>query len=128
MNFILRPLLQIYRCKALLPIALGFGAFLLIAGPFVLFPSNQQWLFGGGDATQHYLGWIFFRNGPWSIPLGLNPSYGFDINNSIVYTDSIPLLAIPFKALSFLVLWLMGLTVLCATGLNRMETAQPFFQ
>ena len=102
MNFILRPLLQIYRCKALLPIALGFGAFLLIAGPFVLFPSNQQWLFGGGDATQHYLGWIFFRNGPWSIPLGLNPSYGFDINNSIVYTDSIPLLAIPFKALSFL--------------------------
>lgn len=102
MNFILRPLIQLYRCEVLLPIVLGLSAFLLIAGPFVLYPGNQQWLFGGGDATQHYLGWIFFRNGPWSIPLGLNPSYGFDINNSIVYTDSIPLLAIPFKALSFL--------------------------
>ena len=102
MNFILRPLIQIYRCEVLLPIALGFSAFFLIAGPFVLDPGNQQWLFGGGDATQHYLGWLFFRNGPWSIPLGLNPSYGFDIKNSIVYTDSIPLLAIPFKALSFL--------------------------
>jgi hypothetical protein len=82
------------------PIILGFACFVFVCGLNVLNPTNEQWLFGGGDATQHYLGWIFYRNSPWAWPPGLNSTYGVDLNNSIVFTDSIPLLAIPFKALS----------------------------
>lgn len=74
-------------------------AFLLIAGPQFLDPTNVAWLVGG-DPLQHYLGWAFYRNSPWAWPVGLNPLYGMEFSNSIVFTDSIPLLAIPFKAIS----------------------------
>ena len=84
----------------LIPILIGFACFGIICGFSTLNPWNEQWLFGGGDATQHYLGWLFFRNSPWGWPLGINLNYGLDLNNSIVFTDSIPLLAIPLKALS----------------------------
>jgi hypothetical protein len=83
-----------------IPIFLGFAGFVIVCGFNVLNPTNEQWLLGGGDATQHYLGWVFYRSGPWAWPPGLNPTYGIGLNNSIVFTDSIPLLAIPFKALS----------------------------
>lgn len=78
---------------------LGILAFLAIAGPRFLDPTNVAWLVGG-DPLQHYLGWAFYRNGPWTWPVGLNPLYGMEFSNSIVFTDSIPLLAIPFKAIS----------------------------
>lgn len=74
-------------------------AFLVIAGPRFLDPSNVAWLVGG-DPLQHYLGWAFYRNSPWTWPVGLNPLYGMEFSNSIVFTDSIPLLAIPFKAIA----------------------------
>jgi len=86
--------------RNLIPIFIGIACFGVVCGFNVLNPWNEQWLFGGGDATQHYLGWIFFRNSPWAWPLGLNLDYGLGLNNSIVFTDSIPLLAIPLKALS----------------------------
>ena len=99
----------------LMPLLIGAAAFFLIAGPHFLNPSNIAWL-AGGDPLQHYLGWAFFRNSPWEWPLGLNPKYGMDFSGSIVYTDSIPLLAIPFKSISFLLpepfqyfgLWVLG--------------------
>jgi hypothetical protein len=83
----------------LYPILIGILAFLVIAGPRFLDPTNVAWLVGG-DPLQHYLGWAFYRNGPWTWPIGLNPLYGMEFSNSIVFTDSIPLLAIPFKAIS----------------------------
>lgn len=83
-----------------LPIILGVACFALVCGFNVINPLNEQWLFGGGDATQHYLGWLFYRNSPWAWPPGLNLSYGLGLNNSIVFTDSIPLLAMPLKALN----------------------------
>jgi hypothetical protein len=81
------------------PILIGVMAFLVIAGPRFLDPTNVAWLVGG-DPLQHYLGWAFYRNSPWTWPVGLNPLYGMEFSNSIVFTDSIPLLAIPFKAIS----------------------------
>jgi hypothetical protein len=85
----------------LYPIFIGLIAFFVIAGPQFLSPTNVAWLVGG-DPLQHYLGWAFYRNSPWTWPLGLNPLYGMEFSNSIVFTDSIPLLAIPFKAISHL--------------------------
>lgn len=83
----------------LYPILIGVSAFLVIAGPRFLDPTNVAWLVGG-DPLQHYLGWAFYRNSPWTWPVGLNPLYGMEFSNSIVFTDSIPLLAIPFKVIS----------------------------
>ena len=85
----------------LYPIFIGLIAFFVIAGPQFLSLTNVAWLVGG-DPLQHYLGWAFYRNSPWTWPLGLNPLYGMEFSNSIVFTDSIPLLAIPFKAISHL--------------------------
>ncbi|WP_353201799.1 DUF6311 domain-containing protein [Polynucleobacter sp.] len=72
-------------------------AFLLICGPNILNPLNETWLLTGGDLTQQYFGWVFFRNSPWTMPLGLNPMYGMDISSSIVYSDGNPLLSLLFK-------------------------------
>lgn len=80
---------------------MGVCVFLVVAGHRFLDPTNVAWLVGG-DPLQHYLGWAFYRNGPWTWPIGLNPLYGMDFSNSIVFTDSIPLLAIPFKAINSL--------------------------
>lgn len=49
-------------------------------------------------ATQQ-IGWYFFKNDYWRFPLGLNPNYGNDLGNTIVYSDSIPIFAILFKFL-----------------------------
>lgn len=87
------------RLAPILVVALGVGAFLLFIGPRVLLPGNIAWL-ADGDPAQHYLGWLFFRNSPWTFPLGLNPSLGLELSNGIAYTDSIPGLALFFKALS----------------------------
>ena len=83
-----------------IPVLLGIIFFYLVVGPGPLDPQNLSWIFGRFDPPQHYLGWVFYRNSPWSFPIGLNPSFGIDIGNSIVYTDSLPLLAIPLKLIS----------------------------
>lgn len=80
----------------LLAALFGFLGFWAIAGLEFLDPTNVAWL-KGGDPLQHYLGWAFYRSSPWTWPIGLNPMYGMSFSNSIVFTDSIPLLAIPFK-------------------------------
>lgn len=79
-----------------LPFALGLFAFFAVVGPRALNPINIAWL-GEGDPATHYLGWLFYRNAPWEFPLGLNPSYGLELANSILYSDSNPLMAFLFK-------------------------------
>ena len=60
-----------------------------------------NWLLGGGDVSNAQNGWTFFKNDEWRFPLGKNPNYGLDISTSIVFSDSIPLLAFIFKSLKF---------------------------
>lgn len=86
----------------LYPLLLGALAFFIVVGFEPLNPVNALWMLGRLDPTQHYLGWLFYRNSEWSFPIGLNPSFGQELSSSIVYSDSIPLLAIPFKLLSTL--------------------------
>jgi hypothetical protein len=62
----------------------------------ILEPTNIGWLYDG-DPAIHYLGWKFFSQSQWQFPIGLNPNYGLDLSNSIVFSDSIPLFAIFFK-------------------------------
>jgi hypothetical protein len=57
----------------------------------------------------------FYRYGPWTFPIGLNPNFGLDISSSIIYSNSMPLLAMLFKPFSgllgepfqFLGLWIL---------------------
>ena len=83
--------------QVLLPIALGLLGFVLVAGIPMLNVQNIAWLGGNLDPAQHYLGWALFRNGPWTIPFGLNPFNGIEFSNSVVFSDSLPLFAILFK-------------------------------
>ncbi|MHC8390800.1 DUF6311 domain-containing protein [Pseudomonas sp. MDT2-39-1] len=80
----------------LVPLLIGVVAFFLVVGPRALNPLNIAWL-GNGDPATHYLGWVFFRQSPWSFPIGLNPSYGLELGNGIIFSDSNPLLAFLFK-------------------------------
>ena len=57
---------------------------------------NETWLYNG-DLSIYQLGWNFFKNDIWRFPLGLNPNYGIYYGGSIVFSDSIPILAFIFK-------------------------------
>jgi len=88
------------RFMPFVPIMPGFAAFLLMTGGKILWPTYTDWLMEG-DAAQHWLGWQFFRHSPlFQWPIGANLDFGMDIGSSIVFTDSIPLLAFIFKPLN----------------------------
>ena len=84
----------------LMSIIVGFVTFLYLYGISALNVCNDAWLAGKGDLTQHYLGWLFYRNSDWSFPIGMNNHILYPVGISIVYTDSIPLFAVFFKILS----------------------------
>lgn len=90
--------IQLRRFSTLIPMLMGVLAYLIIIGFSPLSPGNVGWL-SSGDPFQHYIGWEFFQNSEWTSPLGLNPDYGLEISSSIVYSDSIPSMAILFKLL-----------------------------
>jgi len=81
------------------PLLFGSLAFYIVVGPKAFDPTNLEWI-NGIDPIQHYLGWAFYRFGPWTLPLGLNPQFGLEISSSIVFSDSIPLVAILLKPFS----------------------------
>ena len=72
----------------------------MVVGPNALNPTILD-LAQGVDPFKDYVGWMFFRNSPWTFPIGLNPTYGLDFSSSIVFSDSIPLMAFVFKAIRF---------------------------
>ncbi len=94
-----------YKTSFLFGLCLGFIGFLFLYGFQVLNVTNDGWLLNSSqteglwDLSQHYQGWRAFRNSPWSFPLGLTEGL-YKEKISVAYTDSIPLFAILFKALS----------------------------
>jgi len=78
---------------------IGLGGFVLIAGHSSFDPQNMSWVNGGLDPATHFFGWEFFRQSSWGLPIGINPNFGMELSNSIVFSDSLPLLAIFFKTL-----------------------------
>jgi hypothetical protein len=111
-----------------LAVLLGVIAFFIVVGAAPLDATNVAWLkhhstdLRSDDPMQHYLGWAFFRNGPWGFPLGVNPDFGLEVSSSILHSDSIPLLAILAKLFSawlpasfqYTGIWLLGCFVLQA--------------
>ena len=75
---------------------LGAAFFVTAFGVRLLDPRYIDWLLWG-DPAANYLGWAFFRNDPWGFPLARVRSYGEGFASSIVFTDSIPWVAIVFK-------------------------------
>lgn len=87
--------------------ALGGGAaFLAFTHGAILDPGYTGWLFSHPDTATGYLGWQFYRQAPlWQLPFGATPAYGMEIASSVVFSDSIPLLALLLRPLSA---WLPG--------------------
>ena len=82
---------------------IGILIFLAICGPEPLRFSGDGWMIHGiqgHDIMQHYTGWLFYRNSPWSFPLCKALFLGYPEGTSIAYTDSIPLVALFFKLIS----------------------------
>ena len=65
-------------------------------------PTNDAWITGmSGDITQHYIGWLYFRESAWHLPyIGHIDHLPLPSGTSIVFLDSIPLFAIFFKLFS----------------------------
>ena len=64
-------------------------------------PFSVDWVWGSGDFEQHFIGWQFFlREPPLQFPLAKLNLYGDGIAQSIIFTDSIPIVAIPLKILA----------------------------
>ncbi len=76
---------------------LGPLLFFLLYDAHLLDPSYFRWLFWLPDPATQFLGWHSFRLEPWHLPPGAATNYGMDMGSSIVFTDSIPLLALLFK-------------------------------
>ena len=54
----------------LIGLAVGAISFLIVFGPGVMNVTNDTWLISdGGDMSQHYVGWIYYRNSPWTFPI-----------------------------------------------------------
>jgi hypothetical protein len=130
-----KPVLPQQRLNAgilgtLCAIAIGAAAFVLVCGINTLRPANIAWL-GAGDPAQHYLGWVFFRRSGWNWPPGASPDWGLELASSVAYSDSIPLLAIPLKAVSWLLpepfqyfgIWLLACFVLQAILARKLAKA-----
>ena len=86
-------------CQPTFALILGAISFFLVVGPQSLSFDNISWLQDGDPAT-HYLGWAFFRDDAWQFPIGLNPNFGLGISTSIVFSDSIPIMAFILKPFS----------------------------
>ncbi len=76
---------------------IAFFCLILVAGLENLSFQSVRWLHDGNESAYNQLGWHFFKNDIWRFPLGNNPNYGGEFSSSIVYTDSIPILALFFK-------------------------------
>ena len=76
---------------------LGLILFLVCYGFSALNPSYEGIVMMDRDITQHYMGWLYYRNSDWHFPIGLMDGISAPYQVSIVYSDSIPILAVFFK-------------------------------
>ena len=74
---------------------------IVLVSPSVVDPNNTDWVInGGGDYLQHYLGWRYFREAPWSRQFLFMRNLNYPVGTSVIVTDSNPLFCLIFKGLS----------------------------
>ena len=78
-------------------VILSLAVFLFLYGIHVIDVTNTDWLMAGGDLSQHYLGWQFFRFAPWQFQIGMMNTIAYPYSESVIFTDSIPLFCVMFK-------------------------------
>ncbi len=90
------------RAYAFTAALIGAVIFLLIYGFSSLWPTNVSFLYNSTDADvfNHQLGFDFYRISPWQNPIGVQSYYPYPYESSVIFSDSIPLLAIFFKLIS----------------------------
>lgn len=87
-------------------VMVGSAVFLCATGGKILDVRRDDWLkvtegFRVDPAT-HQLAWQFFRESAvFQWPPGVNTHYGMEFGSSVFYTDSLPILAMPLKFLSY---------------------------
>lgn len=79
---------------------IGAVIFIICYGIDAVNVTNDGWLLKGGDLMQHYIGWKAYRNSEWHFPIGMTDGLIYPDQTCVIFTDSIPLLAIFFKILS----------------------------
>lgn len=85
------------RWSYLLAIVLGCS---FVAHQFpLMFLMGHSTVFDNGDIAQHVSGWWYYVRDSWHFPLLHTTRLDHPTGVSIAYTDSIPLLALPFKIL-----------------------------
>ena len=100
MTFKLKNLFEEKNYKRLFFLSYIIFFFLLYFRVEYLNPFNTVWLYNdNSDNASIQAGWYFFKNDIWRFPLGSNPNYGLGLDNTIIVSDGIPLLAIFFKLL-----------------------------
>jgi hypothetical protein len=106
----------------LLAVATGIIVFSWIGYWPTLDPRNLDWIFHE-DPFTHVMGWEHFRNTPLiQYPIAKNPLYGLEWSSSVVFSDSLPLVAIILKPASallpkpfqYLGLWVLASLILQA--------------
>ena len=70
----------------------AYCSYFILGNSFFLFTDNS-WI-NSIDMVQDLVSWNFFNDDIWRFPIGMNPNYGLDIGNSIVFTGSIAVFAI----------------------------------
>lgn len=76
-------------------------AFFLVVGWRLLPPQSIEWILAQPmDPPHHYMGWLLFRQSPWTFPPGMMTNYGYPLGVSVTYVDIVPLLAFPLKLLN----------------------------
>lgn len=86
-------IVKVYIITALL----GIAAFLVIYGPRIINPFYVDWFLGYGELNQHYLGWKAYKESGWMFPIGCTRLLMYPEKSSIIFTDSIPCMAVFFK-------------------------------
>ena len=82
---------------------IGAAVFFLVYGVRPLNVCDDSWIWTGyvdRDIVQHYAGWVAYRASETAFPLCMADSLCWPGGISVLFTDSIPLLCILFKALS----------------------------
>jgi hypothetical protein len=95
-----QPVTATQRWLWLFAVALGCAVFSWIGYWPTLNPRSLSWIFHE-DPFTHVMGWEHFRNTPLlQYPITKSDLYGLEWSSSVVFSDSIPLVAVLLKPMS----------------------------